>query len=43
MSTANTSACSVARSQSYTPMTVATRRSLIDTVSVTPLMLATTG
>jgi hypothetical protein len=24
-------------------MTVATRRSLIDTVSVTPLMLATTG
>src|ERR1700722_8786885 len=39
MSTANTSACSVSRSHSYTPMTVATRRSLIDTVSLTPPML----
>ena len=36
MSTANTSACSVSRSQSYTPMTVETRRSLIDTVSAMP-------
>src|SRR5262245_5618719 len=35
MSTSNTSVCSVSRSQSYTPMTADTRRSLTDTVSVT--------
>ena len=35
MSTEKISACSISRSQSYTPMTVETRRSLIDTVSVT--------
>src|SRR5215472_1159704 len=39
MSTLNTSVCSVSRSQSYTPMIVGTRRSRIDTVSVTTPML----
>ena len=41
MSMEKVSACSISRSQSYTPMTVETRRSLIDTVSVTLLMLRT--
>jgi hypothetical protein len=40
MSTEKVSACSTSRSQSYTPMTVETCRSLIDTMSVTLLMLA---
>src|SRR6516164_4996510 len=39
MSTANTSVCSISRSQSCTPMTAETRRSLMETVSVTPPML----
>src|SRR5271165_2522537 len=39
ISTANTSVCSISRSQSCTPMTAETRSSLIDTVSVTPPML----
>src|ERR1700722_13019333 len=41
MSIEKVSACSISRSQSYTPMTVETRRSLIDTVSVTLPMLRT--
>jgi hypothetical protein len=41
MSMEKVSACSISRSQSYTPMTVETRRSLIDTVSVTLPMLRT--
>src|SRR5579863_632206 len=39
ISTANTSVCSISRSQSCTPMTAETRSSLIETVSVTPPML----
>src|SRR6201994_5013157 len=39
MSTEKMRACSVSRSQSYAPMTVETRRSLIDTMSVTLSML----
>src|SRR5215469_5778773 len=39
MSTANTSVCSISRSQSCTPITAETRRSLMETVSVTPPML----
>ena len=39
ISTANTSVCSVSRSQSRTPITAETRSSLIETVSVTPPML----
>src|ERR1700722_18883137 len=41
MSMEKVRACSISRSQSYTPMTVETRRSLIDTVSVTLPMLRT--
>ena len=36
ISTANTSVCSISRSQSRTPITAETRSSLIETVSVTP-------
>src|ERR1700761_3567274 len=38
-STANTSVCSISRSQSCTPITAETRSSLMETVSVTPPML----
>src|SRR5215469_5582212 len=39
MSTANTSVCSISRSQSCTPITAEMRSSLMETVSVTPPML----
>ena len=41
MSTEKVSACSISRSQSYTPMTVETRRSLMDIVSDTSQPQAT--